>query len=77
MPDDDKLTSADPSDLADAIASALIFSGGKCVHDSDRFMARISDDRIRPHLENSGYFVLKKPPIGGAGDNPGAKSPGF
>jgi hypothetical protein len=24
-----------------------------------------------------GFVVMKKPPIGGAGDNPGAKSPGF
>jgi hypothetical protein len=51
MPDDDKLRPDDPSDLADAIASALKFSGGKCVHDSDRFMARITGDRIRRHLE--------------------------
>jgi hypothetical protein len=77
MPDDDKLTPADPSDLADAIAFAVIFSGRKRVHDSDRFMARVAGDRIRRHLENFGYVVLKKPPIGGAGDNPGAKSPGF
>jgi hypothetical protein len=67
----DKLTPADPSDLADAIAFALIFSGRKRVHDSDRFMARIAGDRIRRHLENAGYVVMKKPPAPGGGDNPG------
>jgi hypothetical protein len=71
MPDDSKLTPADPSDLTDAIALSLIFSGRKRVHDSDRFMARIAGDRIRRHLEDAGYVILKKPPIGGAGDNPG------
>jgi hypothetical protein len=67
---DDKLTPADPSDLADAIAFALMFSGRKRLHDSDRFMARMAGDRIRRHLEDSGYVVMKKPPAVGGGDNP-------
>jgi hypothetical protein len=72
MPGPDfKLTPADPSDLADAIAFALIFSGRKRVHDSDKFTARIAADRIRRHLENAGYVVMKKPPAAGGGDNPG------
>jgi hypothetical protein len=69
----DKLTPADPSDLADAIAFALIFRGKKRVPDSDGFMATIAGDRIVRHLENAGYVVIKKPPIGGAGDNPGRR----
>jgi hypothetical protein len=73
---DDKLTPADPSDLADAIAFALIFSGRKRVHDSDSSTARIAGDRIRRHLENSGYVVMKKPPIGGSAPiNPPASYP--
>ena len=75
MPDDDKLTPADPSDLADAIAFALNFSGRKRVHDSERLTARIAADRIMRHLEQARYVVMKKPPIGGS-DNPGARSPG-
>jgi len=72
MPDsDDKLTPVDPSDLADAIAFSLIFSGRKRVHDSDKFTARIATDRIRRHLEIAGYVVMKQPPIGGAGYNSG------
>jgi len=71
MPDDEKLTSADPADLADTIAFALKFSGRKRVHDSDAFMARITADRIVRHLEQARYVIMKRPPIGGAGDNPG------
>jgi hypothetical protein len=41
------------------------------VHDGDRFTAKIAGDRIRRHLEGAGYVVMKKPPIGGDGDNPG------
>jgi hypothetical protein len=41
MPDE-KLTPADPKDLADAIAFALSFSGRKRVHDADVFMGRIA-----------------------------------
>jgi hypothetical protein len=77
MPDNEKLTPADPQDLADAIAFALQFSGRKRTHDSDGFMAKITADRIVRHLEHSPYVVMKKPPIGGAGDNPGARSPGY
>jgi hypothetical protein len=40
MPDE-KLTPADPSDIADSIAFALQFSGRKRVHDSDKYMAAI------------------------------------
>jgi hypothetical protein len=39
---DDKLTPADPQDLADSVAFALLFSGSKRVHDSDTSMARIA-----------------------------------
>jgi hypothetical protein len=70
MPDE-KLSPADPQDLADSVAFALLFSGRKRVHDADRSMAAIAADRIVRHLERSGYVILKKPPIGGGGDNPG------
>jgi hypothetical protein len=65
MPDDEKLTPADPQDLADAIAFALQFSGRKRARDTDGFMAKITGDRIVRHLEQSRYVVMKKPPIGG------------
>ena len=65
MPDD-KLTPAEPGDLADSIAFALQFSGKKRVHDSETFTARIAADRIVRHLERCGFVVMKKPPIGGS-----------
>jgi hypothetical protein len=46
MPDD-KLTPAEPCDLADSIAFALNFIGRKRVHDSDTSTARIAADRRR------------------------------
>jgi hypothetical protein len=72
MPDpDERLTRADPSDIAGSIAFALKFSGGKRVHDSDTYMAAIVANRIVQHLERSGFVVMKRPPTGGGGDNPG------
>jgi hypothetical protein len=62
MPDDEKLTPADPSDIAGSIAFALLFSGRKRVHDSDTYMAAIVANRIVRHLERAGYVVMKKPP---------------
>jgi hypothetical protein len=62
MPDD-KLTPADPVDLAWSIAFALRFEGKKRWHDADDMMAAI------------GYVIMKKPPSVG-GDNPGARTPG-
>jgi hypothetical protein len=67
MPDDEKLSPADPQDLADTVAFALLFSGRKRVHDSARSMAAIAADRIVRHLERSGYVVMKKPPSLGGG----------
>lgn len=75
MADDPKLTLADPSDIADSIAFALLFSGRKRVHDSDKSMAAIAADRIVRHLERSGFVVMKKPPAVGAGGNPGGWTP--
>ena len=63
---DDKLTPADPHDIADSVAFALLFTGKKRIHDSDRMMASIVAERIVTHLDRWGYVVLKKPPIGGS-----------
>ena len=71
MPNDEKLSPAEPQDLAGSIAFALLFSGRKRVHDSDKYMAAIVADRVVRHLERAGFVVMKRPPIGGAGDNPG------
>lgn len=64
---DSKLTPADPKDLADSIAFALLFEGRKRTHDSGRFMADIVAGRLVRHLERSGFVVMKKPPAAGGG----------
>jgi hypothetical protein len=67
MPDlEEKLTPADASDIAESVAFALLFSGKKRVHDSDRMTASIAAQRIVRHLEKCGYVLMKRPPIGGS-----------
>lgn len=67
MPDADKLTPADPSDLADALAYALGFAGRKRVHNADEIMAEIVAKRLVEHVERAGFVAMKRPPeIGGA-----------
>jgi hypothetical protein len=63
---DQKLTPAVPADIAESVAFALLFSGRKRVHDSDQMMASIVAQRIVRHLENCGYVLMKKPPLGGS-----------
>jgi hypothetical protein len=70
MPDDDKLTPADPSDLAHSISFALRVEGRKRFHWGDEFMANPTVNHIVRYLERAGYVVLKKQPALGAGDNP-------
>jgi hypothetical protein len=67
MPDlEEKLTPADASDIAESVAFALLFSGKKRIHDSDRMMASISAQHIVRHLVRCGFVVMKRPPIGGS-----------
>ena len=66
MPDpDEKLTPADPEDLAAGLAFALKFEGRKRWHDADAFMADIVAKRLVRYLERAGYVVMKRPPLGG------------
>ena len=62
----DKLTPAEPRDLADAIAFALRFEGRKRVHQADEYMAAIAAERVVRHLERAGFVVMKRPPEVGA-----------
>jgi hypothetical protein len=75
MPDADKLTPADPRDLADAVAFALRFEGRRRVHTADEYMAAIAAERVVRHLEHAGFVVMKRrPEIGGAALGRGFKS---
>jgi hypothetical protein len=67
MPDpDQKLSPADASDIAESISFALLYSGRKRVHDSDRMTASIAAQRIVRHLKKCGFVLMKRPPIGGS-----------
>ena len=52
MPDADKLTPADPSDLAGALAYALRYQSGKRVHNADEIMAEIGAASLGPGLRS-------------------------
>ena len=62
----DKLTRADSSDVADALAFALRFQGRKRVHNADEIMAEIVAKRLVEHLERAGFVVMKRPADVGA-----------
>ena len=65
MSDADRLTPADPKDIADTLAFALRRSGRKRMHDADEYMARMAAERLVEALERSGFVVMKKPPSEG------------
>jgi hypothetical protein len=62
MADPDRLTLADPADLAGALAYALRYQGRKRVHNANEIMAEIVARRPVEHLERSGLVVLRRPP---------------
>ena len=68
----DKLTPADPGDLASALAFALRFQGRKRVRDADELISAIVAKRLVEHLERAGFVVMKRPPIGGTAAIPAA-----
>jgi hypothetical protein len=63
----EKLTPADPGDLAAALAFALRFHGRKRVHNADELMAEIVAKRLVEHLERAGFVVMQRAPaVGGS-----------
>jgi len=61
MPDPHRLTLANSSDLAAALAFALRYQGRKRVHNADEIMADIVARRLVEHLERAGFVVMKRP----------------
>jgi hypothetical protein len=60
-----KLTPAQPDDLADTLSFALRHEGRKSQHDSDKLNADIVAQRLVRYVDKAGYVVMKKPPLGG------------
>jgi hypothetical protein len=77
MADDDKLTPADPREVVIALSLGLTAKPPLARYQAAETMAKIVAERLVEHLERSGFVVMRKPvPGGGAGANPGARSPG-
>jgi hypothetical protein len=68
---EDKLTPADPRDLAEAVALALrFFEGRKRNRDAHAFRAALAAERVVRHLERAGFVVMNlQPATFGAGTN--------
>ena len=77
MPDDDKLSPADPREVVTALALGLTSGRQLAKYQAAETMAKIVAERLVGELERSGFVVMRKPILmGGAGDNPGARTPG-
>jgi hypothetical protein len=64
---DDKLTPADPRDLAISIAMALTSDSRLAKAQAAEAMANVVAERIVRQLGRAGFVVMKKPPqVGGA-----------
>ena len=61
----ERLTPADPHELADAIAFALRYRGRKRVHDADDMAARIVAERLVDFLARAGFVIMRRPPLSG------------
>jgi hypothetical protein len=53
---------ADPADVAQSLAFALLYSGRKRTRDADAMMADIVAKRLAEHLRRSGYVIMRRPP---------------
>jgi hypothetical protein len=62
---DDKLTPADPRELAISIALALTSDSRLAKAQAAEAMANVVAERIVRQLERAGFVVMKKPPVGG------------
>jgi hypothetical protein len=56
------LGSADPAEVADALAYALRYDGNRRVHHADDVMARITAEYLIRHLVQAGFVVMRTPP---------------
>lgn len=63
----DNLRPASQEELAQALAFALQFHGGKRVRHADSYTARIAAERLVEYLRLSGFVVMKRPPLGNHG----------
>ncbi len=63
MPDDRPLTPANPAELEQVLAHHQRFDGRKRLHRGDGFMAELMAEHLARCLAQSGFVVMKKPPM--------------
>ena len=66
-PADAPLRPAEAEDVTQALAFALRYRGRKRVDTAGEAMARITAERLVEHLRQSGFVVMKKPPLSAHG----------
>jgi hypothetical protein len=77
MPDDDKFAPAARRDVEICLSLGLTSGSQLARHQAAEVTAKVVAERLVEHLEQSGFVVMRKPvAMGGAGDNPGARTPG-
>jgi hypothetical protein len=66
MPDaDDKLSPADPREVATALALGLTSGRQLAKYQAAETRAKVVAERLVEHLSASGFVVMRKPPGGG------------
>ena len=77
MSNDDKLTPAEPPRCRDCALIRPTSWAKLRKYQAAETMAKLVAERLVEHLERSGFVIMRKPvPAMGAGDNPGARTPG-
>jgi hypothetical protein len=77
MPDDDKLTPADPRDVETCLSLGLTSGSRLARHQAAEVTAKVVAERLVAELERSGFVIMRKSiQVGDGGNNPGARTPG-
>ncbi len=78
MADDEKLTPATRHDIEICLSLGLTSGRGYARSQAAEVTAKVVAERLVAHLEASGFVIMRKPiPAIGAGENPGARTPGW
>ena len=77
MSDDEKLTPATRNDVETCLSLGLTSGRALARSQAAEVTAKVVAERLVAHLEASGFVIMRKSvPAIGAGDNPGARTPG-
>jgi hypothetical protein len=75
---DDNLTPATRGDVETCLSLAMTSGRSYARSQAAEITAKVVAERLVAHLEASGFVIMRKPiPMGGEGDNPGVRAPGY